>query len=206
MSEETIYIVDDDLDMRTSLRWLIESIGLKVEVYESAEAFIEADKLEQPGCLILDVRMPGMGGIRLLEQLRKSNCRLPTIMLTGHGEISMAVQTMKSGAFDFLEKPASPQVILERVQDALRLDRETREKTKDYQALDEKLAQLTRREKEILDRLVAGESSRIVAENLFISERTVEKHRERVLHKMQTHSMIELIRQIIEHRGHTRSL
>lgn len=201
MTEKTVFIVDDDLDMRTSLRWLIESIGCNVETFGSAEEFLEAGKVDQPGCLILDVRMPGMGGIRLLEHMRKTESRLPTIILTGHGEISMAVQTMKSGAFDFLEKPASPQVILERVRDALRLDAEMRETIKDQRAFSEKIGLLTRREKEVLDHLTAGESTRIVAEKLFISERTIEKHRERILHKMASHSMIELIRQMIEFRG-----
>lgn len=201
MSEETVFVVDDDHDMRTSLKWLLESIGLKVELFESAEAFLAADRLEHPGCLILDVRMPGIGGLRLLEQIRHQGYRTPAIILTGHGEISMAVQSMKTGAFDFLEKPASPQVILDRVQDALRLDLETRGKTKESRALDDKISQLTRREKEILDLLVAGESTRGIAERLFISERTVEKHRENLLGKMEAHSMIELIRRILEHRS-----
>ena len=201
MIEETVFVVDDDRDMRTSLQWLIESIGLKVELFESAEAFLNANRLEHPGCLILDVRMPGIGGLRLLEQLRNQGYRTPTIILTGHGEISMAVQSMKAGAFDFLEKPASPQVIIDRVQDALRHDRETREKTKGCRALDEQLGQLTRREREILELLVTGESTRGIAERLFISERTVEKHRENLLGKMAAHSMIELIRRVLEHRG-----
>lgn len=201
MPEEIVFIVDDDRDMRTSLQWLIESIGLKVEVYESAEMFLEAHREGHAGCLILDVRMPGIGGIRLLEHLKALQSSMPIIMLTGHGEISMAVQTMKSGAFDFLEKPASPQVILERVQDALRLDRETRIKTQGRRDLADKLAQLTRREHEILERLVAGESTKLIAERLFISERTVEKHREHLLNKMEVHSMIELIRRVIAHRG-----
>lgn len=201
MSEETVFVVDDDRDIRTSLQWLLESIGLKVEPFESAEAFLAANRLEHPGCLILDVRMPGMGGLRLLEQLRSQGYRTPTIILTGHGEISMAVQSMKSGAFDFLEKPASPQVILDRVQDGLRLDREMREKSKESRVLEEQVSQLTRREREILDLLIAGESTRGIAERLFISERTVEKHRENLLAKMAAHSMIELIRRVLELRG-----
>jgi FixJ family two-component response regulator len=201
MIEETVFVVDDDRDMRASLQWLLESIGLKVELFESAEAFLAANRLEDPGCLILDVRMPGIGGLRLLEQLRTQGYRTPTIILTGHGEISMAVQSMKSGAFDFLEKPASPQVILDRVQDALRMDRETREKTMQSRVLEDQVSQLTRREREILDLLVTGESTRGIAERLFISERTVEKHRENLLGKMAAHSMIELIRRILEHRG-----
>ncbi|MEN9680221.1 MAG: DNA-binding response regulator [Pseudomonadota bacterium] len=201
MTEETVFIVDDDRDMRTSLQWLLESINLKVELFESAEAFLSANRLDHPGCLILDVRMPGIGGLRLLEQLRSQGYRIPAIILTGHGEISMAVQSMKSGAFDFLEKPASPQVILDRVQDALRLDRETREKSKGSRVLEEQMNQLTRREREILELLVSGESTRGIAERLFISERTVEKHRENLLGKMEAHSMMELIRRILEHRG-----
>lgn len=201
MTYETVFVVDDDHDMRTSLQWLIESISLKVELFESAEAFLAAGRQDHPGCLILDVRMPGIGGLRLLEQLRSQGYRTPAIILTGHGEISMAVQSMKTGAFDFLEKPASPQVILDRIQDALRLDRETREKTRESRAIDEKISHLTRREKEILDLLVSGESTRGIAERLFISERTVEKHRENLLGKMEAHSMIELIRRILEHRS-----
>lgn len=155
-SEPRVYVIDDDADMRRSLRWLIESIGLPVETFPSAEAFLTQDPLTRQGCLILDVRMPGMGGILLLEHLKTLGSTLPVIMFTGHGEVPMAVQTLKYGAFDFLEKPASHQVILDRVQAALALDCRLRQKRAEKTDMEQRLQQLTPREREILNRLIEG--------------------------------------------------
>lgn len=199
-AEPIIFVVDDDSDMRRSLSWLLESIGLPVRTFDSAEAFLEAGVEQEPGCLLLDVRMPGMGGIRLLDTLKARQSPLPVIMLTGHGEIPMAVQTMKSGAFDFLEKPSSHQAILDCVQAALVRDRENRQRGADHDGLTRLLGQLTPREREILDHLVDGLSSRGIAERLVISERTVDKHRQRLIEKLQARSAIQMVRMVLEHR------
>jgi FixJ family two-component response regulator len=199
-NKPTVFVVDDDLDMRNSLKWLVESIGLTVASFPSAESFLEAGPPARPGCLLLDVRMPGMGGLRLLEHLRARGSSLPVILLTGHGEVSMAVTALKSGAFDFIEKPAAHQVILERVQDAIALDRKNHTRASEKAAFEDLLAQLTQREGEVLERLVDGEITRDIAQAMAISERTVEKHRERLMHKMQAKSLAHLIRLVVEHR------
>lgn len=198
--DPTVFVVDDDPDMRNSLRWLLESIGLRVETFATAEAFLETYAADRPGCLVLDVRMPGIGGLRLLEQLAEAGLPLPVILLTGHGEIAMAVQALKTGAFDFLEKPVPHQQILDRVRDALAVDRERRSRAAKRAAFSDRLAQLTQREYEVLNRMVEGESSKEIALALDISDRTVEKHRERLMYKMQARSAAHLIRLVVEHR------
>lgn len=195
-----VYVVDDDADMRRSLRWLIESIGVAVEDFESAESFLAQDPLARQGCLVLDVRMPGMGGIQLLEHLKSLGSTLPVIMFTGHGEIPMAVQTLKYGAFDFLEKPASHQVILDRIQAALALDHRIRLKMAEKTEMEQRVGRLTQRENEILNRLIEGLSAREIALSLAISERTVEKHRERLIDKLGAKNQVDLVRRIVEHR------
>jgi two-component system, LuxR family, response regulator FixJ len=200
-SEPQVYVVDDDADMRLSLRWLIESIGVSVETFPSAETFLAQDPLTREGCLILDVRMPGMGGILLLEHLKNLGSTLPVIMFTGHGEVPMAVQTLKYGAFDFLEKPASHQIILDRVQAALALDRRVRLKLAEKTDMEQRIQQLTPREKEILTRLIEGHSTREMALSLEISDRTVEKHRERMIVKLGAKNQLDLVRRAVEHRN-----
>jgi RNA polymerase sigma factor (sigma-70 family) len=197
----TVFVVDDDPDMRRSLKWLIESISLVVETFPSAEAFLAAEASSRPGCLLLDVRMPGMGGLRLLERLQESGARMPVIMFTGNGEVPMAVQALKNGAFDFIEKPANHQQILERIQDALALDRERRARDGERALLELRLDQLTDREREVMVRSVDGESCRDIASALGISERTVEKHRERLMHKLEVRSLAQLIRMVVEYRN-----
>ena len=199
MSEPKVFVVDDDQDMRSSFKWLIESVGLAVEAFRSAEEFLEAYEPAQPGCLLLDVRMPGMGGLRLLERLQAQGAQLPVIVVTGHGEVAMAVQAMKSGAFDFMEKPANHQQLLERVQDALALDRERRARALEVAAFEQLLAQLTQREREVLVRMVKGEPSKAIALEFGISERTIEKHRESIMHKMEARSLAQLIRMVVEY-------
>lgn len=199
MSEPTVFVVDDDQDMRSSFKWLIESVGLPVEAFRSAEEFLEAYEPAQPGCLLLDVRMPGMGGLRLLERLHAQGSQLPVIVVTAHGEVAMAVQAMKSGAFDFLEKPANHQQLLERIQDALAEDRARRARALEIAAFEQLLAQLTQREREVLGRMVKGEPSKAIALEFGISERTIEKHRESIMHKMETRSLAQLIRRVVEY-------
>jgi FixJ family two-component response regulator len=172
-----------------------------VETFPSAEAFLTQDPLTRQGCLILDVRMPGMGGILLLEHLKTLGSTLPVIMFTGHGEVPMAVQTLKYGAFDFLEKPASHQVILDRVQAAMALDCGLRQKRAEKTDMEQRIQQLTPREREILNRLIEGHSTREMALSLEISDRTVEKHRERLIVKLRAKNQLDLVRRIVEHRN-----
>jgi len=192
-----VFVVDDDQDMRQSLQWLIESVGLSVEAFESAEQFQQRYRGGEPGCLLLDVRMPGMGGLRLLEQLQLAGSRLPVIMLTGHGDVAMAVKALKSGAFDFIEKPAPHQQLLDRIKDALALDHHWRARERDRANLEKLFAKLSQRERDVLEQLVAGMSNKAIALELGISERTVEKHRENLMHKTGARSLAELIRAVV---------
>ncbi|SMF94055.1 two component transcriptional regulator, LuxR family [Methylomagnum ishizawai] len=198
MKDSTVFVVDDDQDMRQSFKWLIESVGLPVEAFVSAEDFLAAYRDDRPGCLLLDVRMPGMGGLRLLERLRELGLCLPVIVITGHAEVWMAVQAMKAGAFDFLEKPVTHQQMLDRIQDALRQDRERRARAVECAAFRQRLALLTQREREVLDRMVRGEPSKAIALEFGLSERTIEKHRENLMHKMEARSLAQLIRGMVE--------
>jgi FixJ family two-component response regulator len=193
----TIFIVDDDEDLRNSLKSLMESAGLPAEVFPSAEAFLAMYTDTRPGCLLLDVRMPGMGGLRLLEHLHTVGSPLPVIVFTGHGDVPMAVQALKCGAYDFVEKPAGGSLILARVRDALAANREKCAQEATRLAFGQRLAQLSPREREVLERVVAGASNRTIAREMGISDRTIEKHRENMMVKMRASSLAALIRMIV---------
>lgn len=196
-TEPTVFVVDDNQEMRHSFKWLIESVGLPVEVFESAEAFLQVFDPNRPGCLLLDVCMPGMGGLRLLERLHSQGARLPVIVVTGHGDVSMAVDAWKAGAFDFIEKSASRQEIVHCLQDALALDRDLQAKALRRAEIEARRARLTPREHEVLQRLTEGEHNKHIAKALGISERTVEKHRKSLMEKMGTRSLAKLIQMIL---------
>jgi RNA polymerase sigma factor (sigma-70 family) len=200
-SERTIVVVDDDRDIRESLQWLVESIGLRSRTFKSAEDFLAHPDASEASCLLLDVRMPGMGGLSLLRQLQAERRNLPVIMLTAHGDIPMAVQAVKSGAFDFIEKPGLPEQILERVRDALRACEETRVRDVAQMTFNQLFSQLTEREQGILERVVQGLSNKRIGTELAISERTVEKHRESILKKMQSRSFAQVIRDFSLYRS-----
>lgn len=189
----TVFIVDDDEEIRHSLKYLVESVCLPTEVFDSAEAFLDGFDPRRPGCLILDVLMPGMGGLRLLEWLRSQGPHLPVIVYTGHADVAMAVEALTGGAFHFLEKPARSQTIVHCIQDAIALDRERLAKAKRQAAIEERLVRLTPREQEVLERMIEGEANKCIAINLCISERTAEKHRGHVMEKMGTHSLAKLV-------------
>ena len=195
-----VYVVDDDDDMRRSLRWLLESVGLSVATFATAEEFLSAYAPPGSGCLLLDIRMPGMGGIRLLERLQNQMRHLPVIVFTGHGDVPMAVRAMKKGALDFLEKPASHQDILDSIQDALEFDRRQRLEDAEFGVVTQSEKQLSDRERQVLERIVDGDSNKIIALNLAISERTVEKHRENIMQKMGARSLAHLIRMVLWQR------
>jgi len=200
-SERTVFVVDDDRDIRDSMKWLVESIGLHSRTFDSAEAFLRHAGAQDGCCLLLDVRMPGMGGLRLLQQLQSEGRALPVIMLTAHGDIPMAVQALKAGAFDFIEKPGLSDQILERVRDALRIDEEMRSRELGKVTFNQLFALLTEREQGILQRIVEGQSNKRIGVDLGISERTVEKHRESILKKMQTRSFAQVIRDFALYRS-----
>jgi len=199
-SEPTVFVVDDEPEVQDALRWLIESVALPVETFGSAEGFVNAVGPDRPGCLVLDVRMPGMGGLRLLENLRSLGIRLPVIVLTGHGDVPLAVRAMKAGAIDFVEKPAADQDLLDRIYSALQRDAELRAETARRAAIDEQLQILTPREREILERLVKGQVHKVIAADLDISERTVESHRRHIKEKMKVRSLAELTKIVLQHR------
>jgi two-component system response regulator FixJ len=189
-----VHIVDDDEAVRQSLAFLLSTAGTPVRVYDSATSFLEALPSLQRGCLITDVRMPDMTGIELLQRLQSKSVGLPVIVITGHGDIPLAVQAMKSGAIDFIEKPFAEDAILRAVRAA-----EERVKSKGHQSEDQaavaaRLASLSERERQVLDGLIAGRANKTIAHELGISPRTVEVYRANVMGKMQAKSLSELIR------------
>ena len=192
--EPTVFVVDDDRAMRDSLSWLLDSVGLRVRSYATAAEFLADHDPAQPGCLVLDVRMPGMSGLDLQAELARRGVELPTIVITGHAEVSMAVRAVKAGALDFIEKPFSDQLLLDRVRQALEIDLEVREVRRRREDALRRLATLTAREREVLNLVVAGKQNKEVASELGVSPKTVEVHRAHVMSKMCVDSLAELIR------------
>jgi two-component system response regulator FixJ len=192
--EPTVFVVDDDRAMRDSLRWLLESIGLSVRTYPTAADFLQEYDASQSGCLVLDVRMPGMSGLDLQAELMRRGGGLPTIVVTGHAEVPMAVRAVKAGAVDFIEKPFSDQLLLDRVRQALEIDRQDREVRRRREEAQRRLGGLTAREREVLGLVVAGKANKEIAADLGLSPKTVEVHRAHVMTKMNVESLAELIR------------
>ena len=192
--EPIVFVVDDDRAMRESLSWLLDSVGLRVRSYATAADFLAEHDPAQPGCLVLDVRMPGMSGLDLQAELARRGVELPTIVITGHAEVSMAVRAVKAGAIDFIEKPFSDQLLLDRVRQALEIDLEAREVRRRREHARRRLATLTAREREVLNLVVAGKANKEIASALGVSPKTVEVHRAHVMSKMCVDSLAELIR------------
>ena len=193
--EGVVHIVDDDEAVRQSLAFMLSAAGLPVRLYESATVFLDALKNVQPGCLITDIRMPDMTGIELLHALRSKACRLPAIVITGHGDVPLAVEAMKAGAIDFIEKPFDEEAILHAVRTAL--ERGGSQESGAGPAVAAKLASLSERERQVLEGLVAGHPNKTIAYDLGISPRTVEVYRANLMTKMQAKSLSELIRMTI---------
>ena len=200
-TEATVFVVDDDEAMRNSLRWLVESEGLSVETYGSAAAFLDAYYPGRAGCVLLDVRMAGMSGLELQEYLRSHQILIPVIVITGHGDVSMAVQAMKSGALDFIEKPFSDELLLGSIHRALGFDEERRRRQEGRAELASRLAHLTPREREVMDMVTEGKSNKEIAFDLGVSAKTVEAHRAKVMEKMEARSLAELVRMALEVTG-----
>jgi FixJ family two-component response regulator len=194
--EPTVFIIDDDEAVRRFLSGLIASVGLHVETYASAQEFLDADEPSQPGCLLLDIRMPGMSGLELQKELASRNIRIPIIILTGHGNVQVAVHAMKAGAVDFIEKPFNNELLLDRIQMAVAesVDADTTRVKQDEIA--HRMELLTPREHQVLDIVAAGETNKAVARRLDISEKTVEIHRARVMEKMQAKSLADLVKMV----------
>ncbi len=189
-----VFVVDDDPAMRDSLRWLIESTGLTVETFADAQTFLARIRPELPGCLVLDVRMPGMSGLDLQAELARRGIGLPTIVVTGHAEVPMAVRAVKAGAIDFIEKPFSDQLLLDRVRQGIEMDRLERDGRARRADVLRRMSLLTQREREVLDLVVAGRANKEIAATLRLSPKTVEVHRSHVMEKMQASSVAELVR------------
>jgi two-component system response regulator FixJ len=189
----TISVVDDDAAARSSLRLLLKSLGLAATAYDSAVAFLTGYDPEQPGCLLLDIRMPGMSGLELQQELNQRGSLSPIIFITGHGDVAMAVDAMRCGAFDFLQKPFRDQDLLDRVQRAIVKDRSIREQLHGHEALRVRLDSLTAREQDVLALVIGGAPNKIIAHKLGISQRTVEIHRARVMEKMNADSLAQLV-------------
>jgi FixJ family two-component response regulator len=199
--QPAVFVVDDDDAVRSSLRLLLKSAGLPAVGYASAREFLDAWQPEQAGCLILDVRMPGMSGIELQGELNRRGAIIPVIFISGHGDIPMAVEAIQHGAFDFLTKPFGDQDLLDRVQRALATDAENRKLLTQREVLRERLESLTPREREVLGLVTQGKANKVMAGDLGVSQRTVEIHRARVMEKMGANSLAQLVRMTIDLEG-----
>ena len=189
-----VHIVDDDPVLRRLLKGIVEAGGWRVEVHESAEIFLAARLVDGPGCVLLDMRMPGMNGLECMGEMKRRAIHLPTIMVTGHADVDLAVQAMKDGALDFLEKPVVVPRVLEVVRIAIVRSEHEFEERQNRAERERSLAFLTQRERQVLDRIVLGEINKSVAKRLGISEKTVEVHRARVMNKLGAKSLADLIR------------
>jgi FixJ family two-component response regulator len=192
--EPRVFVVDDDDSVRKALTRLIQSVGMKVESFASAEAFLLQPRYEGPCCLVLDIRMSGLSGLDLQKELVQANRILPIIFITGHGTIPMSVQAMKAGAIDFLEKPFEDQALLDLIKRALEWDRQAQQEHIEKREILKRFESLTPREQEILALVVTGKLNKQVALQLDISEKTVKAHRARVMEKMGAESLADLVR------------
>ena len=195
--QQTVYVVEDDEAVRDSLELLLKSDGKAVETYPSATDFLGDYSEEMAGCIVLDIRMPGMDGMELQKKLNTRHSLLPIIFVTGHGDVPLAVDAMKEGAVDFIQKPYREEALLEKIESALEQDREQRKTLGERQEIVRRIKTLTPRETEIMERMIAGQANKVIAIELEISQRTVEIHRSRVMHKMGTHSLAHLVRMVL---------
>jgi two-component system response regulator FixJ len=193
-SEAIVHVVDDDLAVRQSLSFLFASAGLSVRLHESASAFLDNIKAAPAGCILTDVRMPGIDGIELLRRLRASGSKLPVIVMTGHADVPLAVEAMKEGAVDFIEKPFDDEVLLASVRAALHRAEKSDQSGQQSGEIRSRVASLSMREHQVLLGLVAGKPNKVIAFDLGISPRTVEIYRANVMNKMQARSLSELVR------------
>jgi len=197
-----VFVVDDDQAMRNSLKWLIESVGMQVESFASADEFLAQYQPGRAGCLVLDVRMPGMSGLDLQEYLVENNIHIPVVIITGHGDVPMAVRAMKSGAIDFIEKPFNDEVLLDAIRRATAYEEQQRSQHVENLHIQERLSHLTPREHEVMEMVTEGRSNKEIANALGVSAKTIEAHRARVMEKMQAGSLAELVRMVLAVNNH----
>jgi RNA polymerase sigma factor (sigma-70 family) len=191
-----VFVVDDDPSVRSSLKFLMSSVGLQVESFDSADALLQRKLPDAPSCLVLDVRLRGLSGLDFQRELAARNCHMPIIFITGHGDIPMSVRAMKAGAVEFLTKPFRDQDLLDAVRIALEKDRERRERKKEVSDLKERFNSLTPREQEVISMVVSGMLNKQIADQLGTAENTVKVHRSRAMEKMHAQSVAELVKMI----------
>ncbi len=200
--DSRVFIVDDDQEVRDALRLLMESVGLRVESFDSAQAFLDRFDPDRPGCLLLDVRMPGMSGLDLQARLAAERIHPPVIIITGHGDVPMAVRAVQAGAVDFIEKPFNDQALLDSVHRALERDARQRGEASRLADIQSRYEKLTPREREVLALVVAGKRNKVIAASLKVSQSTVEAHRAKVMEKMEAGSLSDLMRMMLSLESH----
>lgn len=193
-----VFIVDDDAGVRSSIRMLLKSVGIVSTPLSSAQEFLAEFDPVQPGCLVLDIRMPGMSGLELQQELNLLGAILPVIFITGHGDVPMAVEAMQRGAFDFLQKPFRDQDLIDRVRRALMRDTEIRSLMREHDRIQARFESLTPRERQVLDLITEGKPNKVMASDLGLSQRTVEIHRAHVMDKMGAASVAHLVRMVLD--------
>ena len=196
-AEARVFIVDDEEAVRDSIGLLLRSVGLRAQGFPDARAFLDAYRPEQPGCLVLDIRMPRMSGLELQQELNRRGWGIPVIFISGHGDVPMAVEAMRAGAVDFLQKPFKDDELIRRVQKALDQDERLREQLSGREQIRARFDALTPREREIAARLVAGEANKVIAIELGLSERTVELHRAHIMQKMEARGLAQLVQMLM---------
>ena len=196
-----VFVVDDDPSVRSSLKFLLSSVGLQVESFDSAEAFLQRKPPDAPSCLVLDVRLHGLSGLDFQRELAARNIRIPIVFVTGHGDIPMSVRAMKAGAIEFLTKPYRDQDLLDAVRIALERDRARREQERDLTDLQQRFNALTPREQEVISMVVSGMLNKQIAAELGTAENTVKVHRSRAMEKMNAQSFADLVRMIEKLKG-----
>jgi two-component system response regulator FixJ len=195
--DPTVFIVDDDAEVRDAIKLLMDSVGLAAETFESAQHYLDRFNPRRPGCLVLDIRMRGMSGLDLQDRLTAEPLHPPIIIITGHGDVPMAVRAVKTGAVDFIEKPFNDQALLDAVHRAVEQDAERRGRASRLADIKARLERLTPREREIMDLVVAGSRNKVIAIDLGISQSTVEAHRAKVMEKMDARSLSDLMRMML---------
>lgn len=193
-TDATVFVVDDDQAVRESLSRLMESVGQEVATYAGAQEFLDSYDPSRPGCVVLDIRMPGMSGLDLQEKLARDGMRIPVIIISGHGDVEKAVRAMKAGAVDFLRKPYKAKVLLERIGQALELDAKIRRQEAERAKAAALIAQLTPREREVMGLLATGAPSKQIAYHLGLSRKTVDVHRAHIMMKLQIDSVVDIAR------------
>jgi two-component system response regulator FixJ len=191
-TDSTVFVIDDDQEVRTGLQQLLSAIGLPVQTFASAQSFLDVIDASRPGCVVTDIRMPGMTGIELQKELRQRNVRLPVIVITAHGDVSFAVEAFHGGAIDFLQKPYRPQHMISRIREALARDQARRLLERELQKTRTQLASLTQRESEVMERLVDGKTTKEISRDLGIGLSTVDYHRGNVLMKLEVDNTVNL--------------